>query len=166
MSATPDSSKEVYTEESGKVESAEPDSIMRSLVVDASVAVKWFLPEVHSEAAMRVLSLGAPLLIPDLLYAEVGNIVWKRVRMGEITKEEAATLLQTLGDLPLAVLPTWPFALSALEIACATGRTVYDSLYVALAVRENARLVTADERLYNALKDGPLQTYLCWIETL
>src|SRR4051812_33033498 len=118
---------------------------MSRYVVDASVAIKWFLPEIHSEAAQRLLSEDHTLLIPDLLFSEVGNILWKRVRNGELTSEEAATLLQTLGGLPLIVSPSWPVVALALEIACRTFRTVYDSLYVALAISEKAVLVTADE---------------------
>ena len=53
---------------------------------------------------------------------------------------------------------------AALEIAVRTGRTVYDSLYVALAVQLDGRLVTADEKLYNALKDGPLGARILWVE--
>ena len=45
-----------------------------------------------------------------------------------------------------------------------TGRTVYDSLYVALAVQMDCRLVTADEKLYHALKGGPLHTSILWVE--
>ncbi len=150
------------TEEGDK----EGSSPARPFVVDASVAVKWYLSEAHSEAALRLLAPGAVLLVLDLLFPEVGNILWKRVRAGEITKEEASTLLQALGGLPLQVHPSWPLALSALEIACNTARTVYDSLYIALAVRENALLVTADERLYNALQGGPLAAYLRWVGDL
>ena len=94
---------------------------MQPYVVDASVAVKWFLPEIHAEAAARLLAPDAILLVPDLLYPEIGNIVWKRVRAGEITREEASTLVQALGALPLQVHPAWPLVLSALEIACNTG---------------------------------------------
>jgi len=53
---------------------------------------------------------------------------------------------------------------AALDIAMRTGRTVYDSLYVALAVQMDCRLVTADEKLYNALKDGPLGDRIFWVE--
>ena len=53
---------------------------------------------------------------------------------------------------------------AAIEIALRTGRTVYDSQYVALAVQIGCRLVTADEKLYNALKDGPLGTNILWVE--
>jgi hypothetical protein len=57
------------------------------LAVDASVAVKWLLPEVHSDAALRILEHHRPLLVPDLLFAEVGNVLWKRVRRREATIE-------------------------------------------------------------------------------
>jgi hypothetical protein len=53
---------------------------------------------------------------------------------------------------------------AAFEIATRTGRTVYDSLYVALAVQSGCRLITADERLYNTLEGGPLGAYTHWIE--
>ncbi len=137
----------------------------KPFVVDASVAVKWFLPEIHAEAASRVLSGGHNLLVPDLVFPEVGNILWKRVRAGEVTPEEAEVVMQTLGALPLAVHPSWPLVLPALEIAVQTQRTVYDSLYLALAVREDAALVTADERLYNALQGTPLAAHLRWVAT-
>ncbi len=54
------------------------------------------------------------------------------------------------------VSPSWPLALSALTIACQAQRTVYDSLYLALALRESAVMVTADEKFYNALQATPL----------
>src|SRR6266568_4148327 len=104
---------------------------MTDLVTDASVAAKWFLPEIHSDLAL------------DLLYAEVGNILWKRVRRAEMTEEEALTVFQGLGNLPLVWHPPWPLMVPALEIACRTDRTVYDSLYLALAVQEKAPVVTA-----------------------
>ena len=65
---------------------------------------------------------------------------------------------------PLTVHPSAPLFEAALEIAMRTGRTVYDSQYVALAVQIGCRLVTADEKLYNALKDGPLGTNILWVE--
>jgi predicted nucleic acid-binding protein len=142
-------------------------------VVDANVAVKWFLPEVHDIHARRLLApetqLLAPetqLLAPDLLFPEVGNILWKRVRSGQITETEADTVLQALGALPLLISPSWPLVAAALAIACPTDRSVYDSLYLALAVQESAPLVTADEKFYNALKGGPLAPSLLWVEDI
>lgn len=139
---------------------------MSRFVVDASVALKWFLPEIHDAHARRLLTGGHNLLIPDLLFPEVGNILWKRVRAGDITRVEADTILQTLGGLPLVVHPSWPLVTVALAIACQAGRTVYDSLYLALAVQENALMVTADEKFYNALQSSPLLISVMWVENI
>lgn len=139
---------------------------MSRYVVDASVALKWYLPEIHDEAARRLLSGNHTLFVPDLLYSEIGNILWKRVRAGQIHEMEAEAVLQSLGALPLSVSPSWPLALSALTIACRTQRTVYDSLYLALAVRERAVMVTADAKFYNALQETPMASFLMWVEEL
>jgi predicted nucleic acid-binding protein len=135
-------------------------------VVDASVAVKWFLPEVHDAHARRLLAPGIERLAPDLIFPEVGNILWKRVRAEQITEAEADATLRALGALPLVVAPSWPLVVPALAIACPTDRSVYDSLYLALAVREGAPLVTADAKLYNALRGGPLAPSLLWVEDI
>jgi predicted nucleic acid-binding protein len=139
---------------------------MSRFVVDASVAVKWFLPEIHHTHARRLLTGGHTLLVPDLLFPEVGNILWKRVRATDITATEADTILQTLGGLPLVVSPSWPLVTVALTIACQAGRTVYDCLYLALAIQEKTVMVTADEKFYNSLQTGPLVSSLLWVEKI
>jgi predicted nucleic acid-binding protein len=133
-------------------------------VIDASVAFKWFLPEVHAEAALRLLRSSHILLAPDLLYAEFTNILWKRIRRGEMAEVEAGTILQTLGILPLEIHSSWPLVLPALEIACRTDRAAYDSLYLALAVREQSVMVTADLKFYNVIHASTLSPHVCWIE--
>lgn len=135
----------------------------RPFVVDASVAVKWFLPEAYSASAGRVLASGRALLAPNLVYPEVGSVLWKRTRAGDITAEEAGAVLRALGGLGLRIYPAWPLVLSAYELAAQTGRSVYDSLYLALAVQESALMVTADERLVNALQDSPLAAFVLWL---
>lgn len=137
---------------------------MTPFVVDASVAIKWFVEEIHDEAALRLLTRGHSLMAPDLIYSEVGNILWKRVRRKEMSEVEATATLQAMGAVMLQVSPSWPLAVSALEIACQTQRSVYDSLYLALAIREKCELVTADEKMYNALHGGPLTKYVRWVE--
>ena len=135
------------------------------LVVGASVVIKWHVAEVHTEAALRLLRDDAPALhVPDLVFPEVGSILWKKIRRGDLTEEQARRIAHLVAVAPLAVHPAAPLLEAALEIAVRTGRTVYDSLYVALAVQLDSRLVTADEKLYNALKDGPLGARILWVE--
>ena len=129
---------------------------MSRYVIDASVAIKWFLPEIDDDKARTLLTGNHELLAPDLLYAEVSNILWKRYQRGELSFDEAQAVLAGLKSIKITAHPIAPLSESALEIACQLGRTAYDSLYLALAVIENAVLVTADERLVNALAATPL----------
>lgn len=142
-----------------------PGTLPAGLVVDASVVIKWHVVEVHSDAARQLLGDDAPdLHVPDLLFPEVGNILWKKVNRGELTAESARTIAHLVAVAPLVVHPAAPLLEAAFEIALTSGRTVYDSLYVALAVQLGCRVVTADERLSNSLKAGPLGTHILWIE--
>ena len=134
-----------------------------TVVVDASVAIKWFLPERHDDAALRLLRAEHRLAAPDLLFPEVGNVLWKRVRRREATVQEAGAVLDALRAVPLEVQPSQPMMPVALEIACATGRTIYDSVYLALAVLRECPMVTADRRLHQALEAGRFGRHLLWI---
>lgn len=137
---------------------------MIRLVVDASVAAKWFVPEIHQAAALRLLGDRYELLSPDLITAEFGNILWKKARLHEITRDEAQDAIRLFLQVSLKIIDARSIIGYALELGIATGRTVYDCLYLALATLENCRLVTADRRFYNALKDGPFSSNLLWVE--
>jgi len=139
---------------------------MSRLVVDASVAVKWFLSEAHSQHARSILDGDHDMLAPDLLIAEFGNVLWKRIRAGDITEEEAAAALNGLLVTPLQLRSSSALIVPALDIANRMQRSVYDALYLALAVTENARLVTADGKLFDALSATPLSQTLLWVGSL
>jgi predicted nucleic acid-binding protein len=129
---------------------------LTTLVIDSSVAVKWFIPEVLSDQAARILDDSYELLAPDLLVSEFGNVLWKKIRRGEIEIGEAREILATFRRVPLEILPGLDLVEAALEIAAAHGRTLYDASYVALAVARNCPFITADDRLVHAFATGPL----------
>jgi predicted nucleic acid-binding protein len=110
------------------------------LVIDASVAAKWIRPEVHSAYAEQVLQGPYTLFAPDLLWSEVGNILWKSVQRREITTIEACKGLRTLLRYPLTVIPGQVLITTALEIVLEYQQTVYDALYVALAMTRDCPL--------------------------
>lgn len=139
---------------------------MKRRVVDASVAAKWFIPEEHSEIALRLLNGDDELFAPDLLYAEFGNIVWKKQRRGELQVEQAKKAVLGLRAVPIRVHASKSLLDLALEIACALDRSVYDSLYLSLAVTKDSVLVTADRRLYNSLQGTVLEPRVMWVETI
>lgn len=131
---------------------------MTSVVVDASVAVKWCLPSQREELVAEAAELLASsrreelrFLVPDLFWVELGNALWKAVRRGEISRENAAQAISFTSDLDITTLPSIDLVPEALGLAVTYGRTVYDSLYVVLAKHSKSDLVTADERLANAL---------------
>jgi predicted nucleic acid-binding protein len=125
------------------------------VVVDASVAIKWFVPEVLSDRAVRLLDGTFELLAPDLLLPECGNVLWKKISRGEITAEEGRVILQGLVGAPLRIVGSQALVEAALEIATAFRRTVYDGMYAALAVSHTCLFITADDRLAKALGTGP-----------
>lgn len=129
---------------------------MTVYVVDSSVAVKWYVPESGSDRAEKLLDEANRLHAPDLLAAEFGNALWKKSRRGELRGPEVTSIVHALREVPLQLHPSLPLLDGALEIALQTARTVYDGLYVALAVAVSGTLVTADMRLANALRASPL----------
>jgi len=135
-----------------------------AIVVDASVGVKWFVPEVHATEARQWRSG------PDELHTlafffdlEIANVLWKKVRRAEITRVDADLILDQLAALQLARHSEAPLLATAFDLAGRTQRTVYDCLYLALALQLGGRMVTADQRLCNGLVGTPLATHVCWV---
>jgi predicted nucleic acid-binding protein len=131
---------------------------VKAWVVDANVAAKWLLPAASESLlgeANRLAAMHArrelQLLAPDLIEAEVGNVLWKAVRRNRITQVDAENSLRHFTSLAVQLISTSDLLGQALQIAVACDRSFYDSLYVALAVSTKTELITADERLVNAL---------------
>jgi predicted nucleic acid-binding protein len=127
-------------------------------VVDASVAAKWLLPAAGegllgqaNDLLVRHVRRELQLIAPDLIESEVGNVLWKAVRRNRMSREGAENALAHFAALAIQTLPTSDLLGQALQIAVAGDRSFYDSLYVALALATKTDLLTADERLVNAL---------------
>jgi len=127
-----------------------------TVVVDASVVLKWFLPEVHGEAALRLLDAGEELVAPDHLFAETTNAIRKRVRQGEFSAAQAHEIIESIDDeVEIELVSCRELADDALDIALAHGQSIYDAMYIALAIDRDIRLITADDRLHTALSKIP-----------
>jgi predicted nucleic acid-binding protein len=133
------------------------------IVVDASVAVKWVLREAHGATARRVLST-SQLLAPHLLWAEVGNTLWKRHRRRESSLEEVRRMLADVRELQVITFAHRPLLPAALDLAMSLGQTVYDCLYLALAEQRNSVVVTADRRFRDAVSNSIWADRILWIE--
>jgi predicted nucleic acid-binding protein len=138
---------------------------MTSLVVDSSVAIKWFVPELYSTEARRVLddyqTGSLSFLAPDLINAELGNIVWKKHLFQGLDANDAQAVIDEFRKVTFILTSTAALLEEAYRLAASHHRTVYDMLYLALSIRESCKYVTADERMVNAI--GSLFPNLIWI---
>lgn len=137
---------------------------MRTLVLDASIAIKWYFPEVLSEAALALISDKIQWVVPDLFYAETGNVLWKKVEQGETAIPVALDAMKSLLSLDMDVRATTSLLVPALEIALQFRCTVYDALYLSAAIAVDCPFVTADRKFYDVIGQTPLREYLLWIE--
>ncbi len=131
---------------------------MTTCVVDACVAAKWVLPAAGEgllDQANRLLERHVKrdlqLLAPALIEAEIGNVLWKAVRRKRIGQAQAENSLRRFTELGIQTIPTFELLDRAFRIAVDCDRSFYDSLYIALALATKTELITADERLVNAL---------------
>lgn len=138
-----------------------------TIVIDTSVAAKWFLPEPLSDEADAILEqarLGRlQLSSPDLISYEFANILWQRQKKGEIGSDQAIEILFDFERLPIELVPGDVLGAEALKIACRTGCTAYDGAFVALAVGLKSRLLTADRKLIQMMSSTPFAKRVTWL---
>lgn len=123
---------------------------MSRVVIDASVAVKWVVEEDGTPEALAVRKCYA-LSAPDLLIAECANILWKKVRRGELSREEAMTAARLLQRSDVDLLPMRALMDDALRLAIVVDHPAYDCLYLQLAIANGWPFVTADDSLHRKL---------------
>lgn len=139
---------------------------MKQVVVDASVAAKWVVQEDHSDQAALLLGFDA-LHAPDHWRAEAVNVLWSKILHGDLTAPDAEERVTVLLRAPVIDTPIASLMPRAFSIAVARMITVYDALYVALAVQRDVPLVTADQRLIRRVADDPaLARLILWVGDL
>ena len=127
------------------------------LVVDTSVALKWFLAEEGTEEAAALLDGSRRLVAPDLIIAETVNVGWRIVRAGMMTADQLQQMALTLPRHIVELVALSPLAPRAATIAGELNHPAYDCFFVALAEQRSARLVTADRRLFRRVQGTPWQ---------
>lgn len=119
------------------------------IVIDASVAVKWVMPEPDSNTAEALHT--QPLIAPDLWLVEAANALWRNVVSKSITQVQASQALMKLRASPVTTLSSRDYLASALELAIRLRHPIYDCVYLAVAENENTYVVTADTRFAKAV---------------
>ena len=138
---------------------------MSSLVIDASVAAKWLVTEAHSDEATNLRKSAFALIAPEHFVVELASAMLSKVRRRQLSAALAMDAVRTIEFLPVGLRPAAPLLTRAGEIAIRYDRSVYDSLYITLALAEECQFVTADRRLYNALAPVFSGTML-WVEDI
>ncbi len=126
-----------------------------SLVVDASIACKWFVEEEGSAEAEKLLASGDTLLAPDLIVPEVCSAIWKKLRARQLTSVQATAAMEGLPGFFDDLIPSHRLGARSLAIAETLDHPVYDCFYLALAELNDVRVVTADARLLGRLAGTP-----------
>jgi len=138
-----------------------------NLVIDASVLIKFYVPEILSDRAERLLAkvgnMDIDLLAPDLIYPEAGNTLWKKQRMKELTRSEVEEITDAILSLPLKIEASKSLLPLAVELATTYGITVYDALYISLTKVYETTLITADRKLAEGLDKTDLRDSVTWL---
>lgn len=127
---------------------------MKTLVVDASVAIKWVVEEPGTAEALALRR--HRLTAPDLLVPECANILWKKARRKELSEAEALLAARLLERAEVELAPMRRLLEPATQLAVTLGHPAYDCLYLALAQATNNDFITADERLCAKVRDHGL----------
>jgi predicted nucleic acid-binding protein len=127
-----------------------------TLVVDASVAFKWFAQENGTDRALVLLERGEPIVAPDLIIAEVCNAAWKSLRRGELTPAQFDAIVSDVTQPFSRLVPLEGLIRPAAALTRRLDHPIYDCLYLALADSEGVPVVTADQRLLAAVSGTSL----------
>ena len=126
------------------------------IVIDASVAVKWFVAEEGHASAVALLGQNEALIAPDLIFAETANVLWKKLRKGEATPDQAFRACHVLSDFFSRIIANAHLIVEAFELAKRIDHSVYDCVYLACAQQQGAKLVTADKKFVERVRGAGL----------
>jgi len=119
---------------------------VRTLVVDASVALKWLVLEDMSDVAKELYSAGDHLVAPRLITTEIANALVRKTMQGMLTRQEASYHFSSLPQFLPDLMDVDELIEPAFDNACTIRHPIYDLLYLEAARKVGAQLVTADRR--------------------
>lgn len=144
---------------------------MTSIVLDSSVAIKWYLREVLSEKALVLKDLiekeRLPVGVPRIFFLETANVLWKKSLLThELSPNNAKGIYSRILDTSFHIVQDDEILLKALDIALRHAISVYDGMYLASALRLNSIFVTADKAFVKHCSDPVLIKHICFLDDL
>lgn len=134
-----------------------------TVVVDAGVAIKWFVSGPGHRQAIALLGR-QDVEAPDLILAELAQTAWLKQRRGELTADQAMAIASRAGTAFAALHPSQPLIGEAAALAVRLRRSVYDCLYLTFATANRFPLVTCDTGLCRAVQETTLGTLVVPLE--
>jgi predicted nucleic acid-binding protein len=134
------------------------------LVIDASVAVKFLVKELGSPQALQYLDAPDPLIAPDFIVLEVANALWRKVKTSELLEIHTSRMLDDMPAFFAVLHPSIELIDEAFRLSFRLRHPVYDCLYLALAMREQATLVTADRKFVKAVERGGMAAHMDYFD--
>ena len=130
----------------------------KTVVIDASLAAMWAVPEVYTNQALTLADQWVQeeirLITPCLMLTEITNAFYKRVVRKEINITTAIAALHVVLEFGIEILEEPGLHSRAIELSHQLKRpTTYDCHYLALAEIYSCELWTGDERFYNSVKE-------------
>ncbi len=145
-------------------ETTAPPTVRKIFVPDAGVGVKWFVPEPDAGEAAQLLNARFELHAPSYFFTEAASVLQRKFAIDRTLSElEGLEAFRLIRIVPITVHPTEGLLEDAFRHAVRYRRPVYDSLYLVLASAIGGRVVTADRRLYNGVRGGPLDHLVVWV---
>ncbi len=129
---------------------------MTTLVIDASVALKWLVTEEQSDVARTLYASSDRLVAPRLIRSEVANALARKTMQAVLNRHEALNHFSTFAGLLPNLIDVDDLITPALESACVLRHPIYDLIYLETARRLDAQLITADRRFIARLADTDL----------
>ena len=136
---------------------------MSVLVVDASVVLKWVIPEILSHESERLLLDERILISPDIMPVEVGSVLCRKVRKKELSAEKALAAMANIEKAGVQLLPSRPFLAEGMPAALKYGQGLFDMIYLVAASMYGGIFVTADRRFVNAMAGTPWAPFVHWV---
>jgi predicted nucleic acid-binding protein len=122
------------------------------IIVDASVALKWFVEEPLYSCARHILEYQLDMQAPDYILIEVANAARKKATRGEIVNDHARQIVKLVTEAIPTLIPASKILGQAMEMALALDHPIYDCLYLACLTDRHDGLVTADKKFFNKVK--------------
>lgn len=136
---------------------------MSTPVIDACVAIKWFLPEEGYKKAGAILKTHNKMIAPDLFFIEIDAIITKKVRQKLVDREDAYRIYREIRNIPFEIIPYTLISGIAFDLSSALSITQYDACYLSVALEFNQKLYTADKRFFNGMKNTPFEHHLEYV---